>query len=64
MQVAICIITCKRYEGLKRLLNGLNQLEFKLCKTPSVEIIVVDNDEDGSARQLCQQMNLQIQWGL
>ena len=64
MQVAICIITCKRSEGLKRLLHGLNQLEFKLCKTPSVQIIVVDNDKDGSAYQLCQQMNLQIKWGL
>ncbi|MEM6400042.1 MAG: glycosyltransferase [Cyanobacteria bacterium P01_D01_bin.116] len=64
MQVAICIITCQRYEGLKRLLDGLNQLNFQLCKTPCLEIIVVDNDENGSAYELCQQMSSQIQWKL
>ncbi|MDJ0733596.1 MAG: glycosyltransferase family A protein [Nostocaceae cyanobacterium] len=64
MRVAVCIITCQRPEGLKRLLNGLNQLNFKHCKTPKLEIIVVDNDDHGSACELCQQISSQIQWTL
>ncbi|WP_414620696.1 glycosyltransferase family 2 protein [Calothrix sp. CCY 0018] len=64
MRVAVCIITCQRSEGLKRLLNGLNKLKFKLCEQPSLEIIVVDNDENCSARQLCCGMNSQIKWTL
>ncbi len=64
MRVAVCIITCQRSEGLKRLLNGLNQLKFKLCKTPGLEIIVVDNDEYCSAEKVCQQISPSIQWKL
>ena len=62
MRVAVCIITCQRPEGLKRLLNGLNQLNFHQCKTPTLEIIVIDNDFNGSACQLCQQISPQIKW--
>ncbi len=64
MRVAVCIITCQRAEGLKRLLNGLNKLEFKLCETPYLEIFVVDNDEYGSAGKVCEQIGLQLQWKL
>ena len=28
MRVAVCVITYRRPEGLKRLLNGLNELVF------------------------------------
>lgn len=64
MRVAVCIITCQRSEGLKRLLVGLDRLEFKLCEQPYLEIIVVDNDGNGFAQQLCQQICSQIQWTL
>lgn len=64
MRVAVCIITCQRPEGLKRLLNGLNQLNFHHCKTPKLEIIVVDNDPNGSACKLCQQISPQIKWAI
>lgn len=64
MRVAVCIITCQRPDGLKRLLNGLNQLEFKHCKTPKLEIIIVDNDSNGSACKICTEISPQIQWNL
>lgn len=52
--VSICVITYKRAAGLKRLLAAIARLTFERFEEPEVEIIVVDNDAAGSARQLCE----------
>ena len=49
MKVAICIITFRRQEGLKRLLDSLNRLEFKQQPAPDLQLVVVDNDSAGLA---------------
>lgn len=46
-EVSICVATCRRPEGLARLLASLSQL--RLPEGLRVELIVVDNDPDGSA---------------
>lgn len=53
MKVSIGIITCKRPDGLARLLCSLNKLEFKKISEPEIEIIVVDNDPVGEAERVC-----------
>jgi len=64
MKVAVCIITYQRQEGLKRLLEGLNNLAFEKCKAPALEVIVVDNDATGSARKFCEETRLDSSWSL
>lgn len=54
--VSVCVATCRRPSGLKRLLVGLSQLTFGCIGVPDIEIIVVDNDSAGSARALCENM--------
>ena len=49
VQVAVCMITCRRPHGLGRLLKSLNNLTFK-GSAPHIRFIIVDNDADGSAR--------------
>lgn len=49
MRVAVCVITYKRPEGLRRLLEGLEVLKFGKVPPPALEIIVVDNDPAGLA---------------
>ncbi|WP_088889062.1 glycosyltransferase family 2 protein [Leptolyngbya ohadii] len=62
--VSICIATYKRPEGLNRLLLGLNQLTFNAVPVPDIEIIVADNDANGSARPVCEALRSQIRWKL
>jgi succinoglycan biosynthesis protein ExoM len=64
MLVAICVASYCRPEGLKRLLDGLNQLIFSKCDTPEIEVIVVDNDANGSAREICNNQLPQFKWSL
>lgn len=52
-RVAVCIITYRRPEGLRRLLDALSELSFS-DSPPQVEIVVIDNDEEGSARRVCE----------
>ena len=61
-KVAVCIITYKRPDGLKRLLEGLNKLTFEKCDPPDLEIIIVDNDKQGSARDLCENLRSKLKW--
>lgn len=50
VRVAVCVITYRRPEGLKRLLEALDRQTFvKTVPAPEVEIVVVDNDPEGSA---------------
>jgi glycosyltransferase involved in cell wall biosynthesis len=63
MQVTICIITYQRPTGLKRLMNGLNQLKFSRIERPQLQVVIVDNDASGTACQLAEQMS-DFQWPL
>ena len=51
--VVICIATHKRPRGLRRLLDGIGDLEFTDGSGPDVEVVVVDNDVGESAREVC-----------
>lgn len=57
MKVAICIITYRRPEGLRRLLRGIDALEFT-GPVPALEVVVVDNDATGATRPVCEQVSL------
>lgn len=52
MKVAVCIITFKRANGLRRLLEGIGALTFR-DERPDICAVVVDNDEAGSGRETC-----------
>lgn len=64
MLVSICVTTYQRPEGLKRLLDGINQLTFKKVDSPNIEVIVVENDRDGSACELCEYIRTSFKWTL
>lgn len=54
MKVSLCIITCHRPDGLKRLLTGIANQRFENISAPELEVIVVDNDIEQSARSIIQ----------
>jgi glycosyltransferase involved in cell wall biosynthesis len=54
MRIDICVITYRRPQGLQRLLGGLQQLELP-APAADVRVVVVDNDPEESARELCQE---------
>jgi succinoglycan biosynthesis protein ExoM len=64
MLVSVCIASYQRPEGLKRLLVGLNQLTFSKSEVPEIEVIVVDNDAMGSAREICANIETNFCWTL
>lgn len=53
IRVAICVGTFRREELLRELLCGVAQLQFHKVLAPQIEIVVVDNDEYGSAAKNC-----------
>ena len=62
VSVAVCVLTYKRPEGLERLLLKLNKLEFKKCSSLRIEIVVIDNDPVGSARQRFENLRGTLRW--
>lgn len=63
IKVAVCVITFRRPEGLRRLLDGVNALTFH-CDPLEVQVIVVDNDPNGSAEDTCHELRSRMQWPL
>ena len=63
MKVAVCAITFRRPEGLRRLLRGLDALTFR-SDAPEVEIVIVDNDPGSSARTVCDALRSEVKWPL
>ncbi len=51
MELSVCIATFRRPEGLARLLHSLAAQQGEV---PPFDVIVVDNDEDGSSAAVCE----------
>jgi succinoglycan biosynthesis protein ExoM len=63
LSVAVCIITYRRPEGLKQLLEGLDRLTFQdEVPAPDVRVLVVDNDPAGSARASVDSVKSRLRW--
>ncbi|MEO0924877.1 MAG: glycosyltransferase [Cyanobacteria bacterium J06643_13] len=52
-KIAVCVITCFRPDGLKRLLAGMAKQKFIKNPPPEIKLAIVDNDAEGSARSVC-----------
>jgi succinoglycan biosynthesis protein ExoM len=52
--IAICVTTCFRPDGLRRLLESLASQAFVKNVRPNICIAIVDNDAAGSARRVCE----------
>ncbi|MEM8720773.1 MAG: glycosyltransferase family 2 protein [Cyanobacteria bacterium P01_G01_bin.39] len=55
VKIAVCIITCFRPDGLRRLLEGIASQKFTKNQQPDIRLVVVDNDAEGSAKSVCDQ---------
>jgi GT2 family glycosyltransferase len=64
VRVAVCIATCERPEGLRRLLDGLELLAFVKVPAPELRIIVVENGVPSGARDLCAGRTGMSRWRL
>ncbi|MFM1651712.1 glycosyltransferase family 2 protein [Brevibacillus sp. B_LB10_24] len=64
MKVAVCITTCKRHEGLKRLLKCLENLTFKRCIPDELQVVVVDNDPAEPEKAFCESESRRYRWTL
>lgn len=62
IRVAICIPTYQRPHGLDRLLESLSRLHFKKQAEPDVKIIVVDNDNAGTATSVVERWKAKLPW--
>lgn len=64
IEIDICIITFNRPNGLQTLLNSINHLQFAKVTKPNLRIVVVDNDPEGSAKNICHAFSKTIQFPL
>ncbi len=64
MRVSVCVATCNRPEGLRRLIEGLDRLEFRKVVPDELGVIVVDNYPGGSGIGVCESMRPMFRWRL
>lgn len=62
VRVSICVSTYRRPEGLRRLLEGLGGLTFDRIEPPGIEVLVVDNEAQGRAAEVCQEIESRFPW--
>ncbi len=62
MQVSICIATFQRSVLLEHLLMTLQDLRFREMPEPRIEIIVIDNDVNGTAKEVCEKVKAISRW--
>ncbi len=62
IRVSVCVTTFRRPELLRVLLDSLAHLSFEKVAKPAIEIIIVDNDVNQSAKPVCQTTG--ISWPL
>jgi len=61
-RVAVCVATFRRQEKLRQLLRGIAKLRFQRVPEPYIQILVVDNDECASAKEVCESVS--VPWTL
>ncbi|MBD0334443.1 MAG: glycosyltransferase family 2 protein [Cyanobacteria bacterium Co-bin13] len=64
MFVSICVSTYKRPEGLRNLLTGLNQLTLDGVGAVDIEVVIVDNEAKGRAKEICHEFEPNFKWEL
>lgn len=64
MHVAVCCITFRRPQGLRRLLEGLNRLAFAKTPQPRITVVVVDNDRGAPMRAVVESLRRTFRWSL
>lgn len=57
-RVGICIATFRRRELLRQLLAGVSRLKFEKMPLPEILVIVVDNDMQKTAEEICNKAKL------
>src|SRR5215217_6070414 len=62
--VSVCVATFRRQLGLERVLRGLDLLVFEKSRRPELEILVIDNDPEGSAREVVESLRSAVRWPL
>jgi len=62
VSVALCIVTLFRPEGLGNLLEGIRRLDVGPEGNLDLSVIVVDNDENGSARPVVERAAATLEW--
>lgn len=62
--ISICIATYKRPEGLARLLEGIDNLRFSELDAPKIEVVIADNDREGSAKPVYESVKPTFKWEL
>jgi glycosyltransferase involved in cell wall biosynthesis len=63
MNVSICVATYQRQVGLERLIRAIERLTFS-GEPPALELVVADNDANGSARAVCDRLGNELAFPL
>jgi glycosyltransferase involved in cell wall biosynthesis len=62
-RISLCVTSYRRPDGLQALLGSLQELRFEGAP-PELELVVVDNDAAGSAREVCEQARAWLRFPL